>query len=398
MTSRERVRNALNFKESDRVPIDNNGIVSGMHEVAYKNLLAYLGETDEITIYDPTQRLALVKQGIRDRLGVDTYYLVPNPPSSWKYQEQTDGSWVDEFGSHYERCGYYTEFVGPALANASFAEIKNYHFPNPRDPARFDGLEERARELFESTDYAMVGQPLPTLYYTAWVLRGMQQFTEDSMLNPDTADYLLDRITEYHTAFLDEFLSRVGRYIEYQWVGDDWGLQESAFLPPKMMQESIVPRFKELISFIKSKTDAKVIYHSCGMTYDLMPYFLEMGVDIMHPLQANAKGNNDAPRLKQNYGSRMVFHGNTDNQGVFHKSKEEVMADALYRIRHLAPGGGYIFSSGHNIQPNMRPENILALFDTAQEYGTYPIDTDRIDDKLQQLKWSNPEVAKSIPV
>jgi len=398
MTKRERVRKALRFQEPDRIPIDNNGAVSGMHEIAYKNLLTYLGEEDMISIYDPTQRLALVKQEVRDRLGVDTLYIGPNPPSFWEYRENSDGSWTDEFGSYYERCGYYTEFVKPVLALADFREIKNYTFPDPRDPARFEGLEDRTKNLYETTDYALVGGLLPNLYYTAWVLRGMQRFTEDTMLNPEISDYLLDKIADYYIAFLDEFLSRVGPYIEYQWTGDDWGLQDSPFLPPKMMEESIVPRFKKIIDFIKSKTEAKVIYHSCGVTYDLLPSFLDMGVDIIQPVQANAKGNDDAARLKRDYGRKIIFHGNTNNQGVFHKSKEEVTADALYRIRHLAPGGGYIFSSGHNIQPNMKPENIIALFDTAKEYGTYPIDTEKIDAALEELIKIKPEIRNSLPL
>ena len=121
-----------------------------------------------------------------------------------------------------------------------------------------------------------------------------------------------------------------------------------------------------------------------------------MGVDVIQPVQANARGNENAERLKREYGKRIMFHGNTNNQGVFHRSPEEVMADALYRIRHLAPGGGYIFSSGHNIQGNMPPENILAFFNTAKEYGTYPIDTARIDAELEELASLRPEAGEYI--
>lgn len=121
--------------------------------------------------------------------------------------------------------------------------------------------------------------------------------------------------------------------------------------------------------------------------YDwVMEDLIDIGVDIVQPLQANAAGNEDPEKLKKDFGDRIVFHGNTNNQGVFHKSKEEIIADALYRIKHLAPGGGYIFSSGHNIQANMAPGNILALFETAREYGSYPIDTERIDEELKRLK------------
>jgi uroporphyrinogen decarboxylase len=101
---RERFRKALNRQEPDRIAIDNNGAVSGMHEIAYNNLLDYLHDYDEMQIYDPTQRLALVKQSIRDYLGVDTWYVWPEGSSSWKYGEAADGSWTDEFGSYYERC------------------------------------------------------------------------------------------------------------------------------------------------------------------------------------------------------------------------------------------------------------------------------------------------------
>ncbi len=398
MTRRERFRKALTRQEPDRVPIDNNGGVSGMHEIAYNNLLGYLQDHDKLNIYDPTQRLALVKREIRDYLGVDTWYVGPRAPSFWSYTEGENGSWTDEFGSRYERCGNYTEFTRPVLADATLQEIKAYKFPDPRDPARYEGLEEEVRKLYETTDYALVSGFLPNLYYTAWVLRGMQRFTEDVMINTELADYLLDAITDHYLAMADELLSRIGKYIEMQWVGDDWGLQDTPFLPPKMFNESIVPRFKKIIDFLKSKTDAKIIYHSCGITYDLLDGFIEMGVDIIQPVQANAKGNEDSARLKRDYGNTIMFHGNTNNQGVFHRSKEEVMADALYRIRHLAPGGGYIFSSGHNIQGNMPPENILTLFNTAKEYGTYPIDTERIDTKLEELVRLRPEIREQLPV
>ena len=392
MTHRERLQYAIEYKEADRVPIDNNGLVTGMHETAYKNLLTYLQIEDEIEITDPVQRLALVRQDLRDFLGVDTYYLFPKPPSFWNYSPADDGSWVDEFGTYYEPCGYYTEFVKPVLAEADFEEIKNYRFPDPEDDARFEGLREEAKKLYEKTGYALVGGQLPTIYYTAWVLRGMQKFLEDTLAEPQIAEYLMDKIMDYHMRLIDKFLSEVGEYIEMQWVGDDWGLQHGTFLSPKMMKESIVPRFKKIIDFIKTKTKANIIYHSCGVTYDLLEDFLEMGVDIIQPVQANATGNEDAERLKRDYGNRIVFHGNTNNQGVFHKTKEEVMADALYRIRELAPGGGYIFSSGHNIQANMPPENILTLFNTAKEYGTYPIDTKKIDAKLKELAEKQPEI------
>jgi uroporphyrinogen decarboxylase len=392
MTGRERIRKAINHREPDRVPIDNGGVVSGMHEVAYQNLLNHLGMEDEITIYDPVQRLALVKDEVLDRLGVDTRYVFANPPSFWKWEEKEDGSWVDEFGTGYERSELYSDFIHPVLRNARLRELKAYRFPNPGDPARFSGLRERAKDLYEKTDYAIIGGNTPSLFYLAWVLRGMEQFLTDLTMNTGFANYLMDRIVDWDMAFLDEYLTEIGDYIEYQWIGDDWGIQHGPLISPGMFRHMVAPRFKRIVDLIKSKTKAKVIYHTCGATYWVMEDLIEMGIDIVQPLQANAAGNEDSARMKRDFGKRMVFHGNTNNQGVFHKTKEEVIADALYRMRHLAPGGGYIFSSGHNIQANMPPENIVALFDTAKKYGTYPIDTGRIEGELERLIKETPQI------
>jgi uroporphyrinogen decarboxylase len=162
-------------------------------------------------------------------------------------------------------------------------------------------------------------------------------------------------------------------------------VQNGPLISLKMFREMVAPRFKKMIDFIRTKTKEKVIYHTCGATRWVIEDLIDIGVDIVQPLQANAAGNQDPSTLKDDFGGRIAFHGNTDNQGVFHRSRDEVVSDALYRIRYLAPGGGYIFSSGHNIQANMPPENILALFNTAQEYGTYPIDIQRIDGELERI-------------
>ncbi len=398
MTSRERVKKALNHEEPDRVPIDCNSVVSQIHEVAYKNLLDYLGLTDKIRIVCPTQRIAGLSEEVYDLLGVDTRYIYANPPSFWKYEEKPDGSWVDEFGTGLKRCGLYCDISEPVLANATLEDVKRYKFPDPRDPARFEGLQEKAKELYEKTDYALVGGLQLAIYYFAWVLRGIRQFTEDIILNVPLADYIMDKLVDWNIEMLDGYLSEVGDYIEYQWFADDWGVQDGPFISPKMFRETMVPRFKKIISFVKSRTKAKFCMHTCGATFWMMEDLIEMGVDIVHPLQANAKGNEDAERLKREYGDRLVFHGNTNNQGVFHRSKEEVMADALYRIRYLAPGGGYIFSGGHNIQANMQPESIMALFNTAKEYGKYPIDIARIDEKLSELSEINPVIKEEIKI
>lgn len=383
MTSRERIKNALIHKESDRVPIDNNGNVSGMHAVAYENLLKYLGKKDDFTIYDPVQQLALVKREIRDLLGVDTWYIYPKAPSFYQFQINEDDTFADEFGTVYKKLGYYYECHIPPLRGKSLDEIKSYKMPDPQDPSRFDGLAGEVKAIREETEYSIWSGPVNNLFYFAWCMRGMDDFLMDLYADETLAQYLMDMLVDWNIAFFDKYYDTIGNYIDVFWMGDDWGVQNGPLISPEMFRKKVVPRFKKMISFIKTKTDAKCCYHTCGATQWCIDDLLEMGVDIVQPLQPNAEGN-DTAKIKAEFGRKAVFHGGTNNQGLFHKDIHTLTIDTLKRIRDLAPGGGYIFSSGHNIQANMPPENIVRLFELAREYGTYPIDEKRIAERIKE--------------
>ncbi|MFC2144805.1 uroporphyrinogen decarboxylase family protein [Actinomycetota bacterium] len=383
MNSRKRVQAAISFKEADRVPIDNNGNVSGMHEVAYNNLLKFLGLNDEIRIYDPVQRLAEVSDEIKDMLGVDTRYIYPNAPSNYQFKENADGTFKDEFGTVYRRVGYYADAHSSPLRDKTFEEIKSFKFPDPADPSRFEGIRERAVSLNENTEYSIWAGPVNSLFYLSWCLRGLDQFMVDLYGDPDIAEYLMDAIVDWNLGFFEKFYGEIGDLIDVFWIGDDWGIQNGPLVSPEYFRREVVPRFKKMISYIKTKTEAKCCYHSCGATYWCIGDMIEMGVDIIHPLQANADGN-DTEKIKEEFGKKIMFHGGTNNQGVFHKNIHILTIDTLKRIKDLAPGGGYIFSSGHNIQANMPPENIVRLFELAREHGKYPIDIDRIEKRIEE--------------
>ncbi len=386
MTSRERVRLALEHREPDRVPIDNNGIVSSIHEVAYGNLLRHLGRSEDIVILDPVQRIVLSSEEILVTLGVDTRYLYPNAPDGWEYRENPDGTWVDEFGTTYRRLGYYADTVLPPLRGKSFAEVKAYRFPDPTDPSRFRGLRDKARRLHETTDFALVSGSMICFDYIRWILRGLEDSVADLYEEPRLAAYLLDAIVDWMTAFGGAILSEIGDCIEFFWVGDDWGAQTSPFYSPQMFREVFKPRVKKLIASLKTHTRAKCAYHCCGSVSWVMNDLIEAGVDILHPLQPNAAGNGDSRAIKAEHGARLSFHGGTNNQGLFHGDSTAMKIDTLERLSGLAPGGGYIFSSGHNIQANMPAENILALFAAGRDFGAYPIDQKRIAEAVDDLR------------
>lgn len=383
MNSRERVKTAIAKREADRMPIDNNGNVSGMTEAAYINLLKFLNMEDEIVIYDYVQRLAVVKDEIKNMFGVDTRYIYPNASQGYVFKENPDGTFADEFGTVYRKVGYYADVHIAPLRGKTIEEIKAFKMPDPANPARFAGLKEKTKNMHENTDYSLWAGLVSNIFYFAWCLRGLNDFMMDIYGEPRTARYLMDKIVDWNLEFFDGFYSAIGDYIDVFWIGDDWGTQSGPIISPRYFEEEVVPRFKKMISFIKTKTKAACCYHSCGTTYWCLDNLMEMGVDIVHPLQANAVGN-DTAKIKKEYGDKLLFHGGTNNQGVFHKDIHTLTIDTLKRIKDLAPGGGYIFSSGHNIQANMPPENIVRLFELANKYGRYPIDFDAIDARIEQ--------------
>jgi uroporphyrinogen decarboxylase len=385
MTSRERVHKALSHQEPDRVPVDNGGIVSSIHEVAYRNLLDTLGIEEQPVILDPVQRIVLNSEAVLRALEVDTRYLYPNPPSHWEYREAEDGTWRDEFGSLFRRTDFYAECVGPPLRGKSLEEIKRYRFPDPLDAARFRGLREQARRLYKATDYALVSGPIICLDYIRWILRGLEDSIMDTAEGSPAQDFLLDAILDWQMAFGGALMEEIGGHVEFFWVGDDWGAQGGPFYGPEQFRRVFKPRLARLIGHLKSKTGAKCAYHCCGSVRWAIGVMIDVGVDILHPLQPNASGNEDTAGIKAEFGSRIAFHGGTNNQGLFHGDRDPLLADTLGRIRDLAPGGGYIFSSGHNIQANMPPRSLLAFFELARRYGRYPIDRKGIDGEIRRL-------------
>ena len=356
-----------------------------MHEIAYKNLIDYLGFKEEIGILDPLQRLALASENVLKTLDVDTRYIYPNPPSFWKYKEENDGTWIDEFGIKFKKVGYYSDVVEPPLKGKTFDEIKQYRFPDPFDKNRFDGLKEKSKYLYENTEFALVSGAVFDVYCPYWKLRGLEEALIDVSINRSIANYILDKIMDWTISFGSALLDEIGDFIEYWWIADDWGTQQGPLIRPEVFREIFKPRLAKVISYLKSRTNAKCCYHSCGSIYWCIQDLIDVGIDIIHPLQPNAYGNDDTARIKKEFGDKISFHGGTNNQGLFHSNLIDVQIDTLARNRDLAPGGGYIFSSGHNIQPNCPPQNIIGLIDIAKRFGNYPIDIQLINEEISKL-------------
>ncbi len=378
MTPRERVLTALNHEEPDRVPIECGSMISSLQVDAYRNLKKYLGITGkEEKIIHWMMMTAQLDEEVYRRFRVDIRHIHAAPGESWKPAEK--GEFVDEFGIRFRPSpdGYYHEIVGGPLREATIGDLERYELPDPHDPRRVAGLREKAKALREQTDYAIMleGYSEATFGVPSW-LRGAQQFYMDLVLDKPFVSLLLDKLMEFWIGLTDNVMKEVGQYIDIVKISDDFGTQKDVMISPELYREMIKPRQKKLYSHMKSLTDAKLALHTCGSVYKIIDDLIEVGVDILNPVQVSA-ADMDSKKLKEEFGDRIVFWGGgCDTQRTLQFGTPDEVADEVRRrIADFAPGGGYIFNQVHNIQPGTPPENVCAMFDTACEFGTYPIRT-----------------------
>jgi len=375
MNSRERVLKILDHHEADRVPVIMCGNHAGISKIAYDNLCRHLGILDASpTLVDRVQQIVEPDEHVLKKLGVDFRFIYAKAPRDSRQIEYPDDSFRDEWGIRFRRPpgGYWYDMVDHPLQEANLEDLENYKWPDPMDAGRFEDLEKEAKKLYEETDYALATSLVGSIYEQSWYLRSYQEFTFDLYRNPAFAEKLMDKILEFHMAFFERFLDAVGPYVQIVFVGDDLAEQKGPAIRPAVYRSLIKPRHRKLYQFIKSKADVKLCYHSCGSVIPFIDDLVEMGVDILTPVQVSA-ANMDTKRLKNDFGDRISFLGGIDTQRVMpFGTVDEVGAEVKRRIEDLALGGGYIIGAVHNIQPEVPPENILAMFNAARKYGKYP--------------------------
>jgi uroporphyrinogen decarboxylase len=376
MNSRERVLKILDHCEADRVPVIMCGNHAGISKLAYDKLCSYLGIVDTSPrLVDRVQQIVEPDEHVLRRLGVDFRFIYAKAPRDRRPIEYPDDSFRDEWGIRSRRPpgGYWYDMVDHPLQEANLEDLENYQWPDPTDGGRFEGLEKEAKKLYEETDYALATSLVGSIFEQSWYLRSLPKFAFDLYRDPKFAEKLMDKILEFHMVFFDRFLDSVGQYVQIVFVGDDLAEQKGPAIRPAIYRSLIKPRHRKLYQFIKSKADVKLCYHSCGSVVPFIDDLVEMGVDILTPVQVSAAGM-DSKRLKNDYGDRISFLGGVDTQRVMpFGTVDEVRDEVKRRVEDLAPGGGYILGAVHNIQPEVPPENIFAMFDAARKYGRYPL-------------------------
>lgn len=382
MTPRQRLLTALDHQVPDRVPIDLGGNQTGIHKNAYVALLRHLGLEEEIQIMDAVQQLARPSETVLQRLRVDTRYISAGPGSAWKggiQRNQRDGRYwedlVDEFGVRWsmpDDAPYYMDITLHPLAQAQIADLKDYLWPKGDDPARFAGLRERALSIRKETPYAVVSGISGVIYETCWYLRGLEQWFCDLKTDTEFCAALLDQTLKFWMDWFRLFLDEVGDVVDVIMVGDDLAGQNGPLFNPELYRRLVKPRHQQLIRYIRSRTEARIWYHTCGACVDFIPDLIDNGIDILNPVQVSARGM-DPAELKRRFGHRLVFWGGgVDAQQVLPRgTPEQVAENVRQNTKALMPGGGYVFNNVHNIQGEVPPENIVAMFDAAFEHGQY---------------------------
>ncbi len=376
LTPRERVQYALNHEEPDRVPIffGTSGATT-MLGPAYDRFKAHLGLQRETKVFWRALQYALLDEDVMERFGSDGRPLIAGPVPAPVEQVLSADSLLDSWGITWRRPpgNYYYEIIDPPLRHATIDDLACYPWPQVADPSRFAGLKAKAKAI-QDAGYAVVALSGVSVFEYCYMLRGVEAWLTDLAANPDFALALLRRVADLQREAACRMMEEAGKYIDVVITGDDLGSQKAPLISPKMYRRMIKPIHAELLAAIKSRTKAKIFYHSDGNIYPLLADLIEIGVDLLNPVQVSAADMSDTARLKREFGQRLSFCGAIDTQSVLpYGTPDDVRREVRQRIRDLGPGGGYILAAVHCLQPDVPPENVVAMFEEAMKAGCYPL-------------------------
>lgn len=370
MTSKERVLAAINHKMPDKMPTDlGTTNCTSIVQLTYAGLKRIYGlEKPDRLLFRPFHIMQVDEEILVD-LEIDTR-AVPGNLEAYPLNWLDDSTYVDNRGVtfHMPENGLYYTMIAHPLADCETAEEieENYTWPEFRKPEAVAGLRERAKRLHDDNQYAIVGDLLDgAIFETAWNLRGMENFLADLLADEELAHHILRKVTDFQKDRMDQYLSEVGEYLDVVFVGDDLATASSTLMSPDTYREMIKPYHKEYFSFIKSKTKAKLLFHSCGSIVPLLDDLIEIGVDMLDPIQTKAAGM-EPEILKERFGGRVVFWGAVDSYDIMPKGNEDdVKREVEYLVNTLGPSG-YVLCENHNIQADVPPENVITMYKHAK--------------------------------
>ena len=369
MTSKERVFNAWNHEETDRVPMDMGGVACEIVDDTYLKLKEALGIPGELVPYRRGKNTCYYDERILKALDVDFRRVLPKVDN--KYPMENNGILTDEWGIQRKKGKFGMEFVGNPLEDAEVEDLDDYPWPKASEILDIEGLRETAKRLHEENEYAVsLRAPLNGIFEIACWLRGMENYMCDMLADEEFADALAEKVLEVQLDWYGYLLDAVGPYVDMVETGDDYGTQNSLLMSPDCLKHFILPRRKRLNDLIHEKApQAKVFFHCCGSIKSIINDLKDTGVDILNPIQTTAADMEPAD-LKAEFGDGLVFHGGIDTTKALPGSIEDVEKEVRKMVDGMKGNGGYIFASCNNIQKDVPPENIIRMFEYAKEYSS----------------------------
>jgi uroporphyrinogen decarboxylase len=382
MNSRERILKALDHQEPDRIPFDLAGSTwTGITNTAYRNLRVHLGLSETRPVWsDVIQQIVIPDEDILHQLKVDTRGVFPLTSHNWDvYNKLTDQGdyweYVDEwsFVHHFPKNGYWFSLVKSPLVEVDFEKeniIEQFPWPDAGNKQRFAGLREKAIQFRDQGKIVMTKGLCAGLFEMHQRVRGMTNAMMDPLMMNPNSDKLIGKLADLKIAFWDAALSELGDAVDIVGEGDDYGTQQSQLISPDQFREFYRPHFARVLKFIRQKAPAtKLMFHSCGNVRPIIPDLIEIGADILNPVHVNATGM-EPVQLKKDFGRDIVFWGGgVDTQHVLpNGSTTDVADDVKKNIDALGPGGGFVFNTVHNIQAEVPPENIMAMWNTLMTF------------------------------
>ena len=391
MTSRERMLKTLNHEEPDRIPRDLGGTESsGMTAYALFNLQTYLGMPPRQKVFEPYQYVAYIREELKTRFGIDTANLTPEPrnwiettnplgfdvllPEMWREESREDGS-TEVLGSgdrvvgRRPKGGFYFDPVNPPLEHLVKPEdleqyketIFSFDYPSFADESA-DNLQARARQMHAEGRCTVLNLCCHILA-AGQLLRGFENFMVDLLTDEKMVRRLLDYLIEGYCRRVDWMAPLLRDSVDVVLLNDDLGTQKGPMLSPSTYREMIKPYQKALFGYVKKAFGKPILFHSCGAVSAFIPDLIEVGVDALNPVQSSADGM-DLQGLKNDFGDAITFWGGgVDTQSVLNGKTPGEVEDAVRRnVDIMAPGGGFVFCQVHNIQPDVHPENVIAMY------------------------------------
>lgn len=384
MTPRERVLAALAHEEPDRVPIVLGvSNATGLKMRPYRELKTLAGiEADDQYLYDwPELGTALADEQTLVRLGTDVrgvWDLEPATVLRRNADRPPHDDYVNSWGSGAReiRPGEWFPMVCPMAEATTIAEIDDHPWPDMDDPTRVAHVAAEAARIASEGRFAIMATPwLLFPLERAFAMQGMDRFLMNLALHPDFAEALLWKLEGLCKRLMGHFLDALGPNVDIIKIGDDLGTQESLLMSPDMYRRILKPIHADYLAFIRERTDAKVFFHSCGDVFPLIDDLVEIGVDVLNPIQTSAGKLSNLEEVKARWGDRLAFCGGIDTHRVLPFGTPDQVRDEVRRvIGVLGPGGGYLLSSVHTVMNEVPAQNLLAMVDAAREFGTYPIE------------------------